>query len=70
MTAQNKWMSLTEVTQADVDYWTGEVSITMSRSEWQYVEIQLLLRGTDNRLKEVTRKANRKYSNRIGNAIK
>lgn len=63
-------MTATIATKADIDYWTGDVSITMSRSEWQYVQIQLLLRSSDRRLKKEKREANRKYSNLIGNAIK
>lgn len=63
-------MTTAEITNQEIEYWTEEVSISMSRSEWQYIQIQLLLRGTDKRLKQKKRDANSKYSKRIGNAIK
>lgn len=63
-------MTTAEITQQEIEYWTEEVSISMSRSEWQYIQIQLWLRGSDRRLKHEKRDSNRKYSKRIGNAIK
>jgi hypothetical protein len=63
-------MTVAETTQQQIDYWTQQVSISMSRSQWQFIQMQLLLRGTDRRLKQEKQDANWKYSKRIGNAIK
>ena len=52
-----------------VAYFSEQVTITMSRSEWQSIAIQLRLRETDRRVRQETRDWLRWMRNRIWTTI-
>ena len=52
-----------------VEHWSEEISITMSRSEWQFIQIRLLIDGNDRRRNEDKARRLRRMSNRIRKLI-
>jgi len=52
-----------------IAYFSEQVTITMSRSEWQAIALQLQLKATDRRVGQETRNWLRRMRNRIWTTI-